>query len=69
MPKSNPGSTTKATASPVQAEAYDAKGKRIKEFAPGEFSSKTTGQWQLGKMQISNFQTDSSTTVRFDVDN
>jgi len=51
------------------AQAFDAKGNKLKEFAPGDFSkSKTTGQWQLGKMQISNFQTDSSTTVRFDVD-
>jgi hypothetical protein len=51
------------------AQAFDAKGNKIKEFAPGDFSkSKATGQWQLGKMQITNFQTDSTTTVRFDVD-
>ncbi len=51
------------------AQAFDVKGNKIKEFTPGDFSkSKATGQWQLGKMQISNFQTDSSTTVRFDVD-
>jgi hypothetical protein len=51
------------------AQAFDAKGKMIKEFIPGDFSkSKATGQWQLGKMEITNSQTDSSTTVKFDVD-
>jgi hypothetical protein len=51
------------------AQAFDAKGNKLKEFAPGDFSkSKATGQWQLGKMQITNFKTDSTTTVRFDVD-
>jgi len=51
------------------AQAFDAKGKKIKEFIPGDVSrSKATGQWQLGKMEIDNFQTDSSTIVRFDVD-
>ena len=51
------------------AQAFDVKGNKIKEFLPGDFSkSKATGQWQLGKMQITDLQTDSSTTVRFDVD-
>jgi len=51
------------------AQAFDTKGKKIKEFIPGDVSrSKVTGQWQLGKMEIDNFQTDSSTIVRFDVD-
>jgi hypothetical protein len=51
------------------AQAFDATGNKIKEFIPGDFSkSKATGQWQLGKMEITNFLTDSSTTVRFDVD-
>jgi len=51
------------------AQAFDAKGKELKEFAPGDFSkSKATGQWQLGKMQITDVQTDFSTTVRFEVD-
>jgi len=51
------------------AEAFDAKGNKIKVFEPGDFSkSKATGQWQLGKMQISDSRTGSTTTVRFDVD-
>ena len=51
------------------AQAFDTKGNKIKEFIPGDFSkSKTTGQWQLGKMQITNPQTDFTTTVKFDVD-
>jgi len=51
------------------ARAFDAKGDMIKEFIPGDLSkSKATGQWQLGKMEIDNLKTDSSTTVRFDVD-
>jgi hypothetical protein len=51
------------------AQAFDAKGNKIKEFTPGDFSkSKLTGQWQLGKMEIRNSQTDFTTTVRFDVD-
>jgi len=50
------------------AQAFDAKGNKIKEFIPGDFSkSKATGQWQLGKMQITNPQNDYTTTVQFDV--
>lgn len=52
------------------AQAFDTKGNELKEFIPGDFSkSKITGQWQLGKMEISNSQKNNySTTVRFDVD-
>ena len=50
----------------VQAEAYDAKGNKVKDFAPKDFS-KVNGQWQLEEMQISNTQTGSSTTVKFDL--
>ena len=51
------------------AQAFDSKGKQIKDFAPGDFSkSKATGQWQLGKMRISDSRTGSTTTIRFDVD-
>jgi len=51
------------------AQAFDAKGNVIKEFWPGDFSkAKSTGQWQLGKMQITSKPNDSTTTVKFDVD-
>ncbi len=51
----------------VFAEAYDSKGDKIKEFIPKDFS-KVNGQWQLEEMQISNLQTDSSTTVKFNLE-
>jgi hypothetical protein len=51
------------------AQAFDVKGNKLKEFVPGDFSkSKATGQWQLGKMQITTLKTGSTTTVKFDVD-
>ena len=49
------------------AEAYDVKGNKVKEFAPKDFSKGTDGQWQLEEMQISNVQTDSTTTVKFNL--
>jgi hypothetical protein len=48
----------------VQAEAYDAKGERLKEFAPKEFK-KVDGQWQLQEMEIRNIQTGSRTRLEF----
>jgi hypothetical protein len=48
------------------AEAYDVNGNKVKEFAPKDFS-KVDGQWQLQEMQISNVQTDSTTTVKFNL--
>jgi hypothetical protein len=48
------------------AQAFDAKGNKIKEFTPEDFS-KVSGQWQLEKMQIRNVQTDSTTTVTFNL--
>jgi hypothetical protein len=51
----------------VYAEAYDASGKELKEFFPKDFS-KVDGQWQLEEMQISNVQTKSSTTVKFNLE-
>ena len=48
----------------VQAEAFDAKGKRLKEFAPKEFK-KVNGQWQLQEMEIRNVQTGSRTRLEF----
>jgi hypothetical protein len=51
----------------VYAEAYDGNGKELKEFIPKDFT-KVNGQWQLGEMQISDVQTDSRTTVKFDLE-
>ncbi len=48
----------------VQAEAYDARDKLLKEFAPKSFK-KVNGQWELQEMQISNDQTDSRTRIEF----
>ena len=51
----------------VFAEAYDFKGKLLKEFSPKDFE-KVQGQWQLKEMQINNRQTGSSTRIEFDLD-
>jgi hypothetical protein len=51
----------------VYAEAYDANGRELKEFFPKDFS-KVNGQWQLEEMQISNVQTKTSTTVKFNLE-
>jgi len=48
------------------AQAFDAKGNKLKEFTPEDFS-KVGGQWQLEKMQIRTLPTDSTTTVKFDL--
>jgi hypothetical protein len=50
----------------VQAEAYDAKGKLLKEFSPKSFK-KVNGQWQLQEMEIRNDQTGSRTRLEFDL--
>ncbi len=50
----------------VLADAYDAKGERLKQFAPKEFK-KVHGQWQLQEMEIRNLQTGSSTRIEFDL--
>jgi Outer membrane lipoprotein-sorting protein len=47
----------------IYAEAYDAQGKKLKEFIP-----KKVIQGQLAEMEIDNVQTDSRTTVDFDVE-
>ena len=49
----------------VQAKAYDAKGKLLKEFLPKDVK-KVNGQWQVGSMEIDNIQTGSRTTLKFD---
>ena len=50
----------------VQAEAYDAKGKLLKEFYPKSFK-KVNGQWELQEMEIRNDQTGSRTRLEFDL--
>jgi hypothetical protein len=50
----------------VHAEAYDAKGRLLKEFDPKSFK-KVNGQWELQEMEIRNDQTGSRTRLEFDV--
>jgi hypothetical protein len=50
----------------VQAEAYDTKGKLLKEFYPKSFK-KVNGQWELQEMDIRNDQTGSRTWLKFDL--
>jgi len=51
----------------VHAEAFDAKGKLLKEFNPKEFK-KVNGQWQLQEMEIRNVQTGSRTRMEFNLE-
>lgn len=50
----------------VQAEAYDTKGKLLKEFYPKDFK-KVNGQWEVGEMEIINDQTDSRSWIKFNL--
>jgi hypothetical protein len=50
----------------VQAKAYDAQGKLLKEFYPKDIK-KVNGQWQLESMEIRNVQTRSRTRIVFDL--
>lgn len=50
----------------VQAEAYDAKGKLLKEFRPSELE-KVNGEWQVKELEIENVQTGSRTKLVFDL--
>jgi hypothetical protein len=50
----------------VQAEAYDANGKLLKEFYPKTFK-KVNGQWELQEMEIRNDQTGSRTRLEFNL--
>jgi hypothetical protein len=50
----------------VHAEAFDAKGKLLKEFDPKSFK-KVNGQWQLQGMEIQNVQKGSRTRIEFDL--
>ena len=51
----------------VAAEAYDTRGKLMKEFEPKSFR-KVNGRWQLKEMEIRNEQTDSRTSLIFDLE-
>jgi hypothetical protein len=51
----------------VLAQAFDARDRLLKEFAPKEMK-KIQGQWQLEEMEIKNLQTGSRTRVQFDLD-
>jgi len=51
----------------VHAEAFDAKGKLLKEFDPKEFK-KVNGQWQLQEMEIRNVQTGSRSRIEFNLE-
>lgn len=49
----------------VQADAYDAKGKLLKEFEVREFS-KVNGEWRVTEVQMRNVQARTSTLLVFD---
>jgi len=56
----------KETGGILDAEAYDANGKLLKEFDPKSFR-KVNGQWQLQEMEIRNVQTGSRSRIEFDL--
>ena len=50
------------------AEAYDARGKQVKEFTiSGGGLRKVNGQYQLEEMKIRNYRTGSQTTLKFNL--
>jgi hypothetical protein len=51
----------------VQAEAYDANGKRLKEFEVKE-ARKVNGEWRVTELEIRNVQTRSTTLLIFHYD-
>jgi hypothetical protein len=51
----------------VTAEAYDTRGQLLKIFEPKRFQ-KVAGKWQLKEMEIRNEQTDSRTSLIFDLE-
>jgi hypothetical protein len=56
----------KESGGPLKAEAFDAKGKRVKEFEIGRVK-KIEGEWQLKEMQIRDFVDGSRTALEFDL--
>ena len=57
----------KESGAPILAEAYDRKGKLVKQFSI-KHVKKVKGQYQLQEMQIRNLQTDSRTRIEYDLD-
>ena len=51
----------------IYAEAYDERGKVLKEFLPKSIK-KVHGEWQLQEMDMDNRQTGSSTRIEFNLD-
>jgi hypothetical protein len=49
----------------VEAYAYDAKGKLLKDFYPKDFK-KVNGQWQVQTLVMENVQTGSKSRIEFD---
>lgn len=52
----------------VEAYAYDAKGKRLKDFYPKDFK-KVNGQWEVQTLIMENVQTGSRSRLEFDLKN
>ena len=50
----------------VHADIFDSKGKLLKVFAPKSFK-KINGQWQLKEMEMRNEQTNTRTSIIFDL--
>ena len=50
----------------IYAEAYDPRGKLLKEFEPKSVK-KVRGEWQLQEMEMENRQTGSRTWIEFDL--
>ena len=50
----------------VEAYAYDAKGKLLKDFYPKDFK-KVDGQWQVQTLVMENVQTGSRSRLEFDL--
>jgi hypothetical protein len=48
----------------VHADAYDQRGKLLKEFGPKDFK-KVDGQWHVEEMQMENVQTGNRTKIEF----
>ena len=56
----------KESGGPLIAEAFDGKGKMVKEFSlSGSSFKKINGRWQLRKMRITSPRNDSETTLEF----
>lgn len=55
------------TGGPVIIEAYDAKGRMVKEFKPNDFK-KVNGQYQVEEIEMNSFQPRSRSSIRFDLE-